>query len=100
MKVAHYYHWHYAPPIYPEGDKQLWCQWCGFRQTVIKKEDAFRWINPKTQYPEQKSGGISIQEAVDKANYMNYRKRKPTDFPTKGDNFTTEFKFIPGEVIE
>jgi len=34
MKVAHKYHWHYAPPIYPEGDMQLWCKWCGFRQTI------------------------------------------------------------------
>lgn len=34
MKVAHRYHWHYAPPIYPEGDTQLWCKWCGFRQTI------------------------------------------------------------------
>lgn len=34
MKVAHKYHWHYAPPVYPEGDTQLWCKWCGFRQTV------------------------------------------------------------------
>lgn len=34
MKLAHRYHWHYAPPIYPEGDTQLWCKWCGFRQTI------------------------------------------------------------------
>ncbi len=34
MRVAHRYNWHYAPPIYPEGDTQLWCQWCGFRQTI------------------------------------------------------------------
>ncbi len=34
MKIAHKYHWHYAPPIYPEGDTQLWCKWCGFRQTI------------------------------------------------------------------
>ena len=25
MKIAHYYHWHYAPSIYPDGDTQLWC---------------------------------------------------------------------------
>ena len=23
MRVAHHYHWHYAPPIYPENDVQL-----------------------------------------------------------------------------
>jgi len=34
MRIAHRFNWHYAPPIYPEGDTQLWCQWCGFRQTV------------------------------------------------------------------
>jgi hypothetical protein len=40
MKIAHRYHWHYAPPIYPEGDTHLWCQWCGFRQTI--KRAAYR----------------------------------------------------------
>lgn len=39
MKFAHRFHWHYAPPIYPEGDTQLWCQWCGFRQTVKRRGD-------------------------------------------------------------
>lgn len=34
MRIAHRYNWHYAPPIYPEGDTHLWCQWCGFRQTI------------------------------------------------------------------
>lgn len=34
MRIAHKFNWHYAPPIYPEGDTQLWCKWCGFRQTV------------------------------------------------------------------
>jgi len=34
MRIAHRYNWHYAPPIYPENDIQLWCQWCGFRQTI------------------------------------------------------------------
>ena len=37
MKVAHRFNWHYAPPIYPEGDTQLWCKWCGFRQTIKHK---------------------------------------------------------------
>lgn len=36
MKLAHRYNWHYAPPIYPEGDTQLWCKWCGFRETIKK----------------------------------------------------------------
>jgi len=34
MRLAHKYNWHYAPPIYPDGDTQLWCKWCGFRQTI------------------------------------------------------------------
>ena len=38
MKLAHKFNWHYAPPIYPDGDTHLWCQWCGFRQTVKKRD--------------------------------------------------------------
>lgn len=34
MRIAHKFNWHYAPPIYPEGDTQLLCKWCGFRQTI------------------------------------------------------------------
>jgi hypothetical protein len=34
MTIMHRFHWHYAPPIYPEGDTLLWCRWCGFRQVV------------------------------------------------------------------
>jgi len=34
MRLAHRFNWHYAPPIYPENDVQLWCKWCGFRQTI------------------------------------------------------------------
>jgi hypothetical protein len=37
MKLAHRFHWHYAPPSYPDGDTQLWCQWCGFRQTIKRR---------------------------------------------------------------
>jgi len=39
MRLAHRYNWHYAPPIYPEGDTQLWCQWCGFRMTIKHSDD-------------------------------------------------------------
>lgn len=39
MRVAHRWHWHHAPPIYPEGDVQLWCKWCGFRQTIRRTAD-------------------------------------------------------------
>ena len=38
MRLAHRYNWHYAPPIYLEGDVQLWCKWCGFRQTRVVVE--------------------------------------------------------------
>ena len=34
MRIAHRFNWHYAPPIYPEGDTMLWCKWCGFREVV------------------------------------------------------------------
>jgi hypothetical protein len=36
MRLAHRYNWHYAPPIYPDGDTQLWCTWCGLRYTKLK----------------------------------------------------------------
>ena len=39
MRVAHHYNWHYAPPVYPDGDTQLWCQWCGFRQTIKRRQN-------------------------------------------------------------
>jgi hypothetical protein len=37
MKLAHSFNWHYAPPIYPDGDTQLWCKWCGFRETIKRR---------------------------------------------------------------
>ena len=37
MKVAHRFNWHYAPPVYPNGDTQLWCKWCGLSQTIHKR---------------------------------------------------------------
>jgi len=47
MRVAHRYNWHYAPPIYPEGDMQLWCQWCECRQTIRHKSDGDTSIKPE-----------------------------------------------------
>jgi len=38
MRFAHKHNWHYAPPVYPDGDTQLWCQWCGFRQTIKRRD--------------------------------------------------------------
>ncbi len=49
MRIAHRYHWHYAPPIYPEGHVQLWCKWCGFRQT---------WEWPKKDVIERSNGPL------------------------------------------
>jgi len=37
MKLAHRFNWHYAPPVYPNGDTQLWRRWCGFRQTIKRR---------------------------------------------------------------
>ena len=37
MTIAHRYHWHYAPPVYPEGDTLLWCQWCGLKHIVRRR---------------------------------------------------------------
>ena len=39
MRIAHRFNWHYAPPIYPEGDTMLWCKWCGFRQVIARRGD-------------------------------------------------------------
>jgi len=40
MRISHKFNWHYAPPIYPDGDTQLWCKWCGFRQTIKRSNNA------------------------------------------------------------
>ena len=48
MKMSHKYNWHYAPPIYPEKDIQLWCKWCGFRQT-IKRGSSYEEIKAKIE---------------------------------------------------
>ena len=50
MRLAHRFNWHYAPPIYPDGDTQLWCKWCGFRQTIKRRH-----------YPIKKPLNISEQ---------------------------------------
>ena len=55
MKLAHRFNWHFAPPIYPDGDTQLWCKWCGFRQTIIKREVRSELSG------SQKDNGASIQ---------------------------------------
>lgn len=47
MVIAHKYNWHYAPPIYPEGDTQLWCKWCGFRSTIKRANLNYKSIEEK-----------------------------------------------------
>jgi len=42
MRMAHRFHWHYAPPSFPNHDTQLWCQWCGLRYTLPKAASARR----------------------------------------------------------
>lgn len=39
MRLAHRFNWHYAPPVYPDGDTMLWCKWCGLRQVVARRDD-------------------------------------------------------------
>lgn len=36
MRLAHRFNWHYAPPIYLDGDKVIRCEWCGFSQVIIQ----------------------------------------------------------------
>ena len=55
MRIAHRYNWHYAPPIYLNGDTQLWCKWCGFRQTIKKmtKPKCLKCPDCKTELKQQ-----------------------------------------------
>ncbi|MCZ6898263.1 MAG: hypothetical protein O7D95_06125 [Betaproteobacteria bacterium] len=76
-------------------DKEIMCQVVG--------ENSGAWNMPFDFKDIDRSGFIQLQV------YHPDLKELPMgddifgdkpDFPTKGDNFTTEFKFIPGEVIE
>lgn len=38
MRLAHRFNWHHTVtlgPLSPGGEYQVWCQWCGLRQTVV-----------------------------------------------------------------
>jgi len=37
MKLSHKFNWHYAPPVYPDGDTKLWCKWCGFKEIINRR---------------------------------------------------------------
>lgn len=41
MRLAHRYNWHHATVCHPDGDTLFWCQWCGMRD-VMKRRDARR----------------------------------------------------------
>ena len=41
MAFAHRHNWHYAPPVYPDDDVQLWCRWCGFRESKPYRRQHF-----------------------------------------------------------
>lgn len=40
MRLSHKYNWHYAPPVYPDGDMMLWCKWCGLREVVFRRKQS------------------------------------------------------------
>ncbi len=48
MRVAHRFHWHYAPPCYPDGDTMLWCRWCGMRDVVKRRGEVIGNPHPYT----------------------------------------------------
>lgn len=60
MKLAHKYNWHYAPPIYPDGDTQLWCKYCGFRQTIKRKPESLMEMHAKAEV-----AGITLREYIE-----------------------------------
>lgn len=46
MRIAHKYHWHYAPPIYLEGDTQL-CSLCD--EPVRRCEDDSIYLDDRDE---------------------------------------------------
>ena len=44
MRIAHAFNWHYAPPIYPDGDTMLWCKWCGLREVIKRRDNTLNQI--------------------------------------------------------
>jgi len=38
MRLAHRFHWHHAPPCYPDGDTLLRCAWCGLTYVVARRK--------------------------------------------------------------
>lgn len=48
MRLAHRYHWHHAPPDYPDGDMVLRCSWCGFSSVVARRHAHAQQFVPHT----------------------------------------------------
>ena len=69
MKISHRYHWHYAPPIYPEGDTQLWCKWCGFRQTQRNSKGSGKRLKSIEETKQ-----ISLSVPVDMSSFNEAKK--------------------------
>jgi hypothetical protein len=53
LRLAHHFNWHYAPPIYPEGDTVLWCKWCGLRQVVKQRTRTIAELEEILNNPNQ-----------------------------------------------
>lgn len=68
MRISHKFNWHYAPPSYPDGDTHLWCQWCGFRQTVhrVRKTNRSGIIEPFVCEKYTDNGTLSHYEVIDR----------------------------------
>lgn len=57
MRMAHRFNWHYAPPIFPEGNTLLWCQWCGLRYVAARSTHNVHTISkPATPAPALRRG--------------------------------------------
>ena len=91
MKIAHKYNWHYAPPIYPDGDTQLWCKWCGFRQTIRRRGDkdvVFKIKKEKKMGKRiSKKDLITLKKMFGDASHVSKVKAK-----FNGTHYSTSFK--------
>jgi len=47
MEFMHRHDWHYAPRIGPlqDGSTQLWCKWCGFRETIPPSDPTKEYLD-------------------------------------------------------
>ena len=54
IQLAHRYGWHHVKVIFPDRDIQLWCQWCGLRQSY----------DGEHHYFDKKTGLVKIRMDV------------------------------------